>query len=96
MVVRGCERTFAPSHRTLARSHRTLAPSQRRPVMRVEDAGAGYLRQRVNPGVGAAGTMHEHLGAVDLRQRRFQQPLHRNAAFLPLPPDELGPIVRDS
>ena len=72
-------------------------PSQRRPVMRVEDAGAGHLRQRVNPGVGAAGTMHLSTSAPSICDSAdFQQPLHRSAARLPLPPDELGPIVGDS
>ena len=53
----------------------------------------GPLSQRVNAGVGAAGTVHLDLLACDPAQSFFQNALGRPQSRLALPPVEPGPVI---
>src|SRR6185312_14936136 len=53
------------------------------------------LRERVHPGIGATGAVHNHALAAEFCDRVFERGLHRYPCGLALPADEAGAVVLD-
>jgi hypothetical protein len=74
---------------------RVQRPRQPRIGNRRRDARGGDLRERVHARIGAPRAVQRDRRAIDRRERLLDQALHRHALPLPLPPDEIRPVVRD-
>src|SRR5579883_670116 len=68
-----------------------IAQNVRTPV--AIEIGMRHLPQRVNAGVGATGAAHRDLRSAKGGESRFDRLLDRGAVRLPLPADEIRPVI---
>src|ERR1022692_107786 len=68
-------RLFGPRHADIAREQAVHGSRQVVHRDRIIDGECGYLRQRVNAGIGTAGACHRHWLAFDSRDYLFQSAL---------------------
>jgi hypothetical protein len=76
------------------REHCVQRASQRGHVDAMVQPGARHLAERVDARVGPSRPDNGHARALDAGQRLLDERLDRNAAALPLPPDEVRAVVR--